>query len=118
MKSTTEWIEILSRYPEGTQVQFIGSSIAFVDPDTGANAEEREGVGAGPMKVWAVTQHDGGCDDPDSHSGDDGVRVVELFSTEQTANQWVDARRGSWLGDTYYVRDMTVKDSLKTARRY
>jgi len=70
------------------------------------------------MKVWAVIQHDAGCDDPDSHAGDDGVRVVELFATEQTAAQWVNAHRDSWLGDSYHVREMSIHDSLKIARQY
>lgn len=36
--TTTEWIEKMVRYPEGTLVELIGGAICFTDPATGKDA--------------------------------------------------------------------------------
>ena len=76
------------------------------------------GVPREPETVWAVWQLDSWCDDSESHDGDVGVRVVELFADEQVARQWVRAHRDSWNGSSYRVRSMRVHRNLKTAGDY
>lgn len=49
-------------------------------------------------------------DDPD------GIVVVELFTNEQTAQQWIDRYRSGKHG--YSTQKITVHASLKTSRTY
>lgn len=68
---------------------------------------------SGHDTVWVVVQS-ADCDNAECDSWSAGYWVIEVFASEQTARQFVDARPNEGMS----VQRMRVHTSLKTARGY
>ncbi|AMS02624.1 hypothetical protein BJD55_gp142 [Gordonia phage Yvonnetastic] len=65
--------------------------------------------------VWIVYQR-AWCDDDDCMAGGAGDWTTAVFSTEQTAKQFVEQRNSESIFTPYHMRRETVRTSLKDAR--